>query len=235
MINVSRMPNGEPEIFQSIQGEGINMGIPTAFLRLAVCNLSCSWCDTRYTWDWKAYDYDQEVMSISEKEVEERIFEFGLSHIVITGGEPMLQQRELGPMVDAFSKRGYHIEVETNGTISPNSQMINTVSQWNISPKTNSSGNRQTSRENGKTLRDFRDLKNAYFKFVIVDQHDVKEVSVFVDKYGIDHKKVILMPEGVTPEIVDRRGRWIAESCTELGFRFSTRLHILLWGDARGK
>ena len=60
MINVSRMSNGEPEIFQSIQGEGINMGIPTAFLRLAVCNLSCSWCDTRYTWDWKAYDYDQD-------------------------------------------------------------------------------------------------------------------------------------------------------------------------------
>ena len=57
------------EIFESIQGEGINAGKQAIFLRTAECNLKCIWCDTKYTWDWKNYDYAKEVNEISIKEI----------------------------------------------------------------------------------------------------------------------------------------------------------------------
>ncbi len=95
MLKVSRQPSGEPEIFYSLQGEGVTAGTPTVFLRLANCNLSCSWCDTKYTWDWQSYDPQREVMELSDDEAHERILAFECPHLVITGGEPLMQQRAL--------------------------------------------------------------------------------------------------------------------------------------------
>ena len=70
MLRVSKQPDGQPEIFYSLQGEGVTTGIPSVFLRLALCNLACSWCDTRYTWDWEQHDYGQEVVSLNARQVE---------------------------------------------------------------------------------------------------------------------------------------------------------------------
>ena len=235
MLKVSRMPSGEPEIFHSIQGEGVTAGTPTVFLRLAVCNLACTWCDTKYTWDWDSYDYAKEVVSLSSDEVEKRVLSFDRPHLVITGGEPLLQQRELAPLAAALKRRGYYCEVETNGTIAPTPEMAEAVAQWNVSPKTTSSGNRRDRREVPQALNDFRELDNTYFKFVIVQPEDVEEVRRLVDRYGIDSHRVLLMPEGTTAQAVQERGKWVAEACAEWGFRFSTRLHILLWGDQRGR
>ena len=235
MLKVSRGPSGEPEIFHSVQGEGVTAGTPTVFLRLATCNLACTWCDTKYTWDWKRYEYDREVLAMSSQDIERRILAHGLPHLVITGGEPLLQQRELAPLAASLSRRGFYCEVETNGTIAPSADMAGAVSQWNVSPKTAGSGNRTESRERPEALLAFRELENAYFKFVVVDNADVDEVSRLVDRYEISRDRVLLMPEGVTAEAVLERGRWVAEACVERGFRFSTRLHILLWGDERGR
>ena len=235
MLKVSRMPSGEPEIFHSIQGEGVSAGTPTVFLRLAVCNLACSWCDTRYTWDWDRYDIEKETVSLPADEVEERILSFERPHLVITGGEPLLQQKELAPMAASLKQRGYYCEVETNGTLVPVPEMVDAVSQWNVSPKTTTSGNERDRRENPSALDAFRELDNAYFKFVIVQPGDVEEVSRLVDSYGIGADRVLLMPEGTTAQAVQERGAWVAEACAERGFRFSTRLHILLWGDKRGR
>ena len=57
LLRISRLDNGDPEIFESIQGEGVNLGNPCIFLRLAGCNLKCAWCDTKYTWDWDKYKF----------------------------------------------------------------------------------------------------------------------------------------------------------------------------------
>lgn len=235
MLKISRMPSGNPEIFHSIQGEGPTVGTPCVFLRLATCNLSCSWCDTRYTWDWSYYDADQEVLLLSAKEIEIRVDEFNCQHLVITGGEPMLQQRGLFPLVSSLVDRGYYCEIETNGTIAPRDGMVESVSQWNVSPKINNSGNRRQIREVPKVLESFRELDNAYFKFVVVHPTDVEEIRRFVSTYDIVAERVVLMPEGVTPGTLQRRGEWVAEACVEYGFRFSSRLHVQLWGAMRGR
>ena len=109
------------------------------------------------------------------------------------------------------------------------------ISQWNVSPKTGNSGNRPDRREVSESLAAFKELSSAYFKFVGVEPADVDEIRRLVDRYDVPAERVVLMPEGVTARAVQERGRWAAEACTRYGFRFSTRLHILLWGDQRGR
>ncbi len=234
-LRVSRMASGEPEIFRSIQGEGVTAGTPSLFLRLATCNLACSWCDTAYTWDWRRYDYAREVVALSQEAVRERLLELGCRHLVVTGGEPLLQQRALAPLLSDLRGLGFYCEVETNGTLAPDREMAEAVSQWNVSPKLANSGNGRARREVPEALDAFRALPNAYFKFVVVDRADVDELSELAERHGIPTDRVLLMPEGTDAGTLRRRGAWLAEVCAERGLRFSTRLHILLWGDERGR
>ena len=235
MLKVSRQPSGEPEIFRSIQGEGVSAGTPTVFLRLATCNLACSWCDTKYTWDWDSYDINQELMPLPVHDIQRRIVEFDLRHLVITGGEPLLQQRELTPLMRSLADGGFRIEVETNGTIAPSSEMLASITQWNVSPKIASSGNSRARREAPGSLTSFVDMDNAFWKFVIVSREDVNEASHLAGRYGVPAERVILMPEGVDADVLTERGTWLAEECFKRGFRFSTRLHIYLWGNERSR
>ena len=212
-LKVSRLPSGEPEIFRSLQGEGATAGVPTVFLRLAMCNLACTWCDTKYTWDWQSYDVKREVLSVGVADAIDRVEAFDCQHLVITGGEPLMQQDALAPGAD----------------------LAGAVSQWNVSPKLANSGNAADRRTVPSALQAFRGLPNAYFKFVLVDPADADEVCGIVERFGLPRDRVILMPEGVTRDAVSTRGKWVADLCERHGFRFSTRLHILLWGDERGR
>ncbi len=235
MLRVSRQSDGNPEIFYSLQGEGVTQGTPTVFLRLATCNLTCTWCDTKYTWDWKAFSYDQQVMPLPADEVERRILEYECPHLVITGGEPMMQQRQLVPLVQSLKERGFYIEVETNGTLAPQPEIVEAVSQWNVSPKLSNSGVDPVRREVAPALTAFRELDAAYFKFVIAETDDVDEACAMIARHSLPIDRVILMPEGTTVEAIQERGKFVAQACAEKGFRFSTRMHILLWGDERGR
>lgn len=235
MLRVSRQANGEPEVFYSLQGEGVTMGSPSVFLRLATCNLACSWCDTKYTWDWANFDYAQEVMPLEAAQLEERILSFDCPNVVITGGEPLLQQSELVPLVSSLKSRGIRFEIETNGTIPPGPELGQDIDQWNVSPKLANSGNPPDRREEPVALTAFQELPNAYFKFVVAEPGDVDEVRRLRDRYQLPGQRVILMPEGRTYEALNSRSGWVSEACVREGFRFSTRLHILLWGDERGR
>ena len=234
MLKVSRQPDGTPEIFASLQGEGAALGTPSVFLRLATCNLACTWCDTRYTWDWANHDYFTEVMEMSWQEVREKIVSLNCPHLVITGGEPLLQQQELAPLIGDLAQAGYTFEVETNGTISPTSSLTLQVHQWNVSPKLANSGNPLGRRQVDPTLRAFGALPNAYFKFVVEQPGDLEEVEALVGSYQLARDRVILMPEGRDPDTLRQRSLWLSQLCVRAGFRFSPRLHILLWGDKRG-
>jgi len=235
MLKVSRMSTEQPEVFLSIQGEGISQGTQSIFLRLALCNLACTWCDTKYTWDWNQHDYHKEVMELSSEQVSQYISKYACNHIVITGGEPLIQKRALEPLVRSLKALGYSFEVETNGTILPGTFLEQTVDQWNVSPKLANSRNGLTLRNIPKALDRFSQLPNAYFKFVITALDDIEEVQTLIRNYQMPKNRVILMPEGTNAEDINEKGKWIAQRCIDEGYRFTTRLHIILWGDNRGK
>ena len=234
-LKVSRRPGGDPEIFYSLQGEGPALGTPSVFLRLALCNLICTWCDTKYTWDWRNHDYREEVVELTREDVTDAVEAHGCRHLVITGGEPLIQQRALAPLVDGLKDRGFSFEVETNGTIAPEQSLMQGIDQWNVSPKLATSGNTSHRRDVAGAMQSFAAMSNATFKFVVVDRQDVDEVESLVAVYGIQRDRVLLMPEGTSKEELLDRSAWLSELCVERGFRLTTRLHILLWGDERGR
>lgn len=92
------------EIFESLQGEGYNTGMPAIFIRLGRCDLACSWCDT----DYLTYN------SMSLLQVLERLQDYSAKNIIITGGEPAIHPR-LTTLLDALKLRGYYLCIETNG------------------------------------------------------------------------------------------------------------------------
>ncbi len=233
-LRLSRLETGRAEIFLSLQGEGRTAGTPSAFVRLAGCNLSCSWCDTAYTWDWTAYDYATHAMAMETRDVLALVLALGPHNVVITGGEPLIQQADLAELCGRLAGSGRSVEVETNGTVAPDPAMVAAVSRWNVSPKTAGSGNPQR-REVPGALAAFAALPNADFKFVISTRADAEEAEAIARRYGVAPGRVALMPEGASAAQLAERSAWVRAEAAARGFRFSSRIHILLWGDGRAR
>ena len=222
------------EIFKSIQGEGPNFGKPAIFLRTAQCNLKCTWCDTKYTWDWKNYDYAKEVKEMTIEEIKEQLLDYEIKHLVITGGEPLLQQDDIADLL-SFLKPDFYVEIETNCTILPNKMLTDLVDQWNVSPKTENSGNPLELYENDECYYFFANQENCFFKYVVEDESDIPEIKKFVTKYNIPENHVQLMTQASTKEEIRAREKSISELAKANNFLFSPRLHVAMWGAQRGK
>jgi 7-cyano-7-deazaguanosine (preQ0) biosynthesis protein QueE len=222
------------EIFESIQGEGTNAGKPAIFLRTAECNLRCTWCDTKYTWDWKNFDYAEEVKEISIKEIRQELEQFSNRHLVITGGEPLMQQDDLAELL-TFLKPEFYVEVETNGTILPNNALSALVDQWNVSPKTSNSGNPLELCEVNECYTFFSRQKNCYFKFVIENEDDLVEINTIIEKYGLKKDNVLLMTQASTKEEITVREKTVFFMSKKNNLGFSPRIHVTKWGNQRGK
>lgn len=97
------------EIFESVQGEGNNAGRVAIFIRFTGCNLSCSFCDTKYSW--------KDGVELSVKEIMDKVREFKSKFVILTGGEPTIQPVEdLQYLVNDLHRAGYQVAMETNGT-----------------------------------------------------------------------------------------------------------------------
>jgi organic radical activating enzyme len=237
---------GEPEIFASIQGEGLSAGRPSTFVRLSRCNLACQWCDTAYTWrftgdnrphrDDAVFERGANQLALPEEDVAARIAALGGNRLVVTGGEPLLQAAALARMVTALSAlvSDLHVEVETNGTVAPAPAFDALVRQYNVSPKLAHSGNPAELALPPERLAAWAADPRAWFKFVIAEPSDIDEVLVLASAHGIPAGRVFLMPEGRDSETVRARGRWLAPLSVAHGMGYSDRLHIHLFGDTRG-
>jgi 7-carboxy-7-deazaguanine synthase len=221
------------EIFSSVQGEGAHVGQAAVFVRLGGCNLTCSWCDSRHTWDWTRHDPAKELSTASTEDVADRVLKEKARRVVITGGEPLMQQRLLVPLVKRLHEAGRLVEFETNGTIAPLPELTAVTTQYNVSPKLDNSGIPLGKRIASAALAAFSSTGKAVFKFVIADPADVPEVQQLVEQHGLE--PVWLMPEGTSKETVLARQRALVEIAVPLGWNVSPREHIALWGDERGR
>ena len=219
------------EIFYSLQGEGSLVGVPSVFIRTSGCNLRCSWCDTPYT-SWQPEGSEQsldQILGAVESFPAAR-------HVVVTGGEPMIQP-EIVALTGRLRARGWHITVETAGTVF---QPVS-CDLMSISPKLANSTPAGDWRDRHEKLRiqpdALRRLMAAYeyqLKFVIARREDLDEVWRLVADLQADRGRVILMPEGVDRELLRERSAWLVEIAKAEGVRFSPRLHVELWGNRRG-
>jgi len=225
------------EVFTSVQGEGPSVGQPAVFLRLSACNLACVWCDTPYSWDWKRFDRDAETQRIDVAELADSLAAdletVGL--LIITGGEPLIQQRDLIALLELVRAKVANVrfEIETNGTIAPSAALATLVGLFVVSPKLSNSGMARRLRVKEAALAAFQQCR-AVLKFVIVGVDDVDEAAEVAATAGFAPDRVWLMPEGTDSEAIVAGMRVLAPICVERGFTMSTRLHVLLWGDTRG-
>lgn len=219
------------EIFDSVQGEGPSVGAPSTFLRLGYCNLACRWCDTPYTWDAKRHDLEAELSARGIDDVADDLRARAPRNLVVTGGEPMLQQAALAALAGLLP---HSIEVETAGTIAPLPAFAERVRQWNVSPKLASSGNPLAKRRVDGVLRDFAARPEAIFKLVIGDDADFDEARALLEELDVAPSRVWLMPEATSASALAERSRGLVDRCVTHGYHLGTRLHVTLWGDRRG-
>ena len=249
----------------TIQGEGRYTGYPSVFLRLNGCNLRCAFaggsiCDTPYTShrpekgiNKSTKEWARDIINLLEETGNPHD-----CHLVITGGEPMLQRDEIANLVWDIHNLGYHpvITIETNGTIEPNFDLENRVF-WSISPKLKTSCRfegtdvpeilRKVHEKNRINLRalDYLTRTPDYqLKFVYSGPDSVKEIKSIISDL-IDQKaadgiyvkpeefNVLLMPEGINVEQLDRHAEECVQACIENGWKFCDREHIRIWGDKR--
>ncbi|MCK5252160.1 MAG: radical SAM protein [Thermoplasmata archaeon] len=205
------------EVFFSIQGEGVDIGLPTVFVRTSRCNLECNWCDTTYSWEpgkeRKVTDILEEVMS------------HGVKRVCISGGEPLMQADEVAELVEALEAEGCENSIETNGSIDidvvPRGELTHII----MDLKCPSSG--MQDRNLFTNVAKMR--SDDVLKFVIAHQEDYIYAKRLMERQR-PPCPVVFQPVGG----LDLRD--LAERVLEdrLDVRVLLQLHRYIWGDLRG-
>ncbi|MGQ0776608.1 MAG: 7-carboxy-7-deazaguanine synthase QueE [Pseudonocardiales bacterium] len=220
----------------TFQGEGISTGQRALFIRLSRCNLSCPGCDTPETWDWSRYDPHTDSRWACTDELVQWVHGQRFTDlVVITGGEPLLQQHGLVPLVEALAECGRRVEIETNCTRMPVPELIAAVTRFNVSPKLAAFGG-GVSRERRivpEALHVFAASGKAVFKFVACCIADLDEIAELEQEFQL--APVWVMPVGSTHDEVVAGLRALADPVLARGWNLTGRFHVLLWGAERGR
>lgn len=215
------------EVFVSVQGEGPSLGRPAVFLRLSQCNLSCLWCDTKYAWSLSKERSVDEVV----REILHYLRTYSkIKLVAITGGEPLLQKREVKELIMKLKNevRDLEVEVETNCTIDPG-DIIEVVDRVIVSPKLANSGMPEDARRCSERFRDLpSNMKSrVYLKFVVESPSDLEEIEKIVKFFNPDPSSVFLMPQASNIEELSTKLKTVADLAVKTGFRVSDRLQIV--------
>ncbi|WP_158884033.1 7-carboxy-7-deazaguanine synthase QueE [Amycolatopsis anabasis] len=228
------------EVFgPTVQGEGPTAGRRASFVRLGGCNLACSWCDTPYTWDGSRYDLRAELARKPVRDIVDRALVGDPGLVVISGGEPLLHQHQPGwtRLLWALRRAGVDIEIETNGTVAPTPATLNIDLnvRFNVSPKLAHSGDPAERRIRPEVLTALVESARASFKFVCATPADVDEAAELVHRYEMGPGNVWISPEGTSVDTIVGHTKILADRVVEHGFNLGTRLHVLAWGNERGR
>jgi 7-carboxy-7-deazaguanine synthase len=236
------------ELFFSIQGEGKRTGVPSFFIRTNHCNLRCGFpggnlCDTPYT-SWNPDDKTN-LGDIDINLILNKFKEKNVKDVVITGGEPAIQKEDLKILCSELKKNNAYITIETNGTLI--SDFVKYIDLASISPKLSSSVPHGTEFENSHSknrinIDAFREYNKRFrnkefdiqWKFVVCSETDIDEIKNLQSQIGFSDSEVWLMPEGITPEEINKKSDMAVQMCLKHGYNFSGRLHINIWGNRRG-
>jgi len=221
-------------VFYSISGEGIHVGIPTVFIRLAGCDLDCTWCDTRYA------QKPEQGEEVDVTDVMKRVRGFkNDGWVLITGGNPLCQMGAVRDLVNALKAGRYLVEVEENGSIDPPEWSM-LVDSWSVDVKCPSSGpSYGTFRRRWLT----RLRKQDQLKFVVGTQEDLNFVRGFLNGARL-RPTILISPivdwevyHDIDPALRGLQLEWlqeVAEFCKELSVRMSLQLHRIIWENKEG-
>ncbi|MDQ7822824.1 MAG: radical SAM protein [Candidatus Eremiobacteraeota bacterium] len=202
------------EIFRSIQGESSYQGLPCTFVRLAGCNLRCTWCDTSYSHE------GGEAMAASE--VYRHVKSLGVSHVEITGGEPLLQQAVI-PLMERLLDDGSTVLLETNGSLDISPVPRGVIRIMDIKCP----GSAMESRMRFENIRHLRPKDEV--KFILTGRADYEWALKAIREHGIRERAKILM--GCTSlELYASLCDWILAD--SLDARINVQLHKIIWGPS---
>jgi 7-carboxy-7-deazaguanine synthase len=217
----------------TLQGEGPSAGRLASFIRLSGCPVGCQLCNTPWTWQWGRFDKDAEQHRMTADDVLAWARAQSARLLVISGGEPLAQARQLTGLVPGLLEACGEVEIETSGIIAPPEPLAASGARFNVSPKLANSGVPQCRRIRGAALRALAASGAARFKFVAQSLSDLDEVARLQGAFGLD--PVWVMPKATSSEKVVEGMRLLADEVIRHGWNLSTRLHVLLWEDARGR
>lgn len=221
------------EIFESVQGEGEFAGTPSVFVRTTGCNLRCWFCDTPYT------SIRPEGFIRGWQDVVHDVLQYDSRHVVLTGGEPLLQA-DIVPLSKALRDERRIVTIETAGTVFREVE----ADLMSISPKLSNSAYRGESRwrlrhnrdrHRPDVIRAFIDQYAYQLKFVVDQPIDLDEIVQYIDQFEkVTNDRVWLMPQGTNQKDLEEKAIWLVPQAARLGYRFCPRLHIELFGSIRG-
>ena len=200
------------EIYLSVQGESTHTGLPCIFIRLTGCNLRCSWCDTAYAF------HEGKNMSIDE--ILQKVENFGIHLVEITGGEPLMQDN-VYTLIRKLIEKGYKVMLETGGSISLERVPKDVIKIMDL--KCPGSGEQEKNNlDNLKLLAPHDEVK-----FVILDKKDYEWSRDIIKKYKINETAQILLSPVFDKLELKEIVKWILED--RLPVRLQTQLHKIIW------
>ncbi|WP_417745719.1 7-carboxy-7-deazaguanine synthase QueE [Rosistilla oblonga] len=226
------------ELYASRQGEGLLTGTSSAFIRVSGCNLRCWFCDTPHA-SWNPEGAQQSIDSIVAD-----VLQLEVSHVVLTGGEPMLFP-EIVTLCRQLADRGLHTTIETAGTIYQDTA----CDLMSISPKLAGSRPRDGSLSEKWQLQHDRrrwavdvvrrlmvETPDYQLKFVVDQPSEQLEVQQMVDQLqpDVDPAKVWIMPQSRSTAELDAHESWLRPWCDQQGFQYCDRMHLRWYGNVRG-
>lgn len=206
------------EIFLSLQGESRTVGIPTVFVRLTGCPLRCLYCDTTYAFKGgEPADID---------EVLQRVADYGVRYVTVTGGEPLAQAACLD-LLTALCDRGHEVSLETSGALDVGNVDVRVVKVLDLkTPASGESGRNLLANLDHLTPRD-------QVKLVICDRADYDWAKARLAEHDLARRCEVLFSPSYGQLEAHVLAEWILHD--RLPVRFQIQLHKVLWGEERGR